>query len=59
MKEEQGIRAIDGLGWMIVGIVLMLLPLLVEPQSFVAALFTIFAGGLMQFRYMCIQDWLS
>lgn len=59
MKEEQEIRAIDGLGWMIVGIVLMLLPLLVEPQSFIATIVTLFAGALMMFRYMVIQDWLS
>lgn len=59
MKEEQEIRAIDGVGWAIVGIVLMLIPLFIEPQSFIATIATIFAGGLMQFRYMCIQDWLS
>ena len=59
MKEEQEIRAIDGVGWAIVGIVLMLIPLFIEPQSFIATLFTIFAGYLMIFRYMVIQDWLS
>lgn len=59
MKEEQEITALTGSGWMIVGIMLMLLPLLVEPQSFIATLFTIFAGYLMIFRYMVIQDWLS
>lgn len=59
MKEEQEITPINGLGWMIVGIALMLLPLLVEPQSFIATVITVFAGGLMQFRYMVIQNWLS
>lgn len=57
--ENKEITALTGLGWMIVGIALMLLPLLVEPQSFIATIVTLSAGALMVFRYMVIQDWLS
>lgn len=52
-------KPIVGAGWLILGIVLLLLPLFVEPQPFIAVLADLLIGSVMIFRYMCIHDWMS